>query len=138
MSRSIALVALIGLLLSPLAVLDSANCCGAPDCCKNGLCPMPAVRSKAPAAGDRAAEMHCHRAASTPAPATLPENKCSANAQCSRSAKVIHPAPELRGVMPVAGAFVFPEAAPAGLAVMRVAAAQGYFSPPFLPPRLTT
>jgi len=133
MMRTIALVALVGLLGAPLAAWTAANCCDTPDCCKSGLCPMRAAPSK-PAADGSEAEMHCHRAAGSGAPAQ--GTNCSANARCSHSAQQLHPAPQQRAVLPAAAGFVLPGPARATIAVIPVVFAPGFLSLPFQPPRL--
>jgi len=137
MSRSLALVAIVSLLLNPLGIWTGAGCCEVPDCCKNGLCPMrPHAQPAKASSQDGEAETECHRSQAAPQRAPAPnDTRCKASAQCARLPQQAHMVPHTRGVLPHASPFVFPEGARAGLAVANVRAAAGYSSPPLHPPR---
>ena len=136
--RSIALFALIGLLVSPLGLWNAADCCNVPQCCKAGLCPMRHTATGKPAVRNDDLKAHCHGdgdAVNAPAPDQTA--KCSMGARCGHTAQLVHLAPQMRAVMAMVARFEMPQ-------VFRIAAiaddergARGFVSILLQPPRMT-
>lgn len=134
MCRVIAIVALAGLLLSPVTGGAAAGCCATPGCCKSGTCPRKVPRADAPSQPRESA--HCHPANGTSAPA--PESRCAASAKCSGHAETLRLAPQTRGVLPPMAAVLFMPGVYGGhVPGPDAPLATGFIPLPFEPPRPT-
>jgi hypothetical protein len=133
MRRLLAIIALASLLGSPAAVLTTANCCGQPDCCRSGMCPMHRTSQiSQPPADDEERGMHCH-AAKKEQKQSVPD--CVAGNSCNHSKQISLFAPLPRAVMSASAPLEAPIASRAPLSTIAGRLIPGFPAPPFDPPR---
>jgi len=129
MQRIVAILALVSLLAGPAAAWLTGNCCGEPDCCKSGICPMHAHHAKQAASSE---EMPCHGTQQ----ATEPASKCDGARQCSQRAQAVSVAPQPPGILAAAPVVEAPHATRDSVAMSDSMAVRGFALLPFQPPRL--
>jgi hypothetical protein len=125
MRRAFSIITVVCILAAWAVPGSPGGCCGQPDCCKDGLCPMRAHHASAKS---ESADMDCHSHTPVAAP-------CAMQSACGHAAQAGLAPVLARGVLHTLAGLQAPLIARRAMLPFSPAALSGNFLKPFHPPR---